>query len=195
MAWASFLTDVFAQLVVILYPGVFVYWLIVHTNIARLRAARIKAEWIAAFAWVVTAGPLIYFRREIFQWRWPMPFWIASGLVAFIMALTFGRAASRHIPLRTLIGLAEIEPQKNKQIMLESGVYGRTRNPIYFAHILLVFSAAALSGFAANWIMLGLDVIVLPFLILAEERELLDRFGPAYAAYMKRVPRFFPRLR
>ena len=49
-------------------------------------------------------------------------------------------------------------------------------------------------GFVANWIGFALDCIFLPFLIRAEERELLARYGSEFAAYMTRVPRFFPQL-
>ena len=94
--------------------------------------------------------------------------------------------------MRTMVGFPEIEPQKNKQPILNSGIYSKTRNPLYFGHWLLVFSAAALSNFAANWVLFGLDCVILPLVIRFEERELLTRYGANYAAYMRRVPRFYP---
>jgi len=60
---------------------------------------------------------------------------------------------------------------------------------------LLVLSAALLTNYAASWIMFGANCLFLPLLIRAEERELLVRYGTEYAAYMRRVPRFFPQLR
>jgi protein-S-isoprenylcysteine O-methyltransferase Ste14 len=191
---------IFAQWVVIFYPGVLVFWLIVHNNIERLRTVGIRAYWIAAVAWGVTSGPLLFFRREIFSVRWPMPGLLAGltegfGVIAFFVALFFLLSATKQISTRTMVGLPELEPHKNNQPVLNAGIYSKTRNPIYFAHWLLVFSSAAVTDFAANWILFALDCIALPLLIRAEERELLTRYGPDYTTYMRRVPRFFPQLR
>jgi len=197
---ACLLRDFIAQWIVIFYPGVFVFWFIIHNNIERLRALGTRAFWTAAIAWGITAGPLIVFRREIFAVRWilPQPFagiLLGLGIVAFVVAIiTFGKAREQ-ITHRAMIGFPEISPQKNKQPLLNSGIYARTRNPIYLAHLLWVFAAAAISSFAANWIMFALDCLILPLLVRAEERELLTRYGNQFADYMRRVPRLFPQLR
>src|SRR5262249_26567105 len=74
------LPSIFAQWIVIFYPGVLVFWLVVHTNIDRLRAVGPRAYWVvAAAAWIATAGPLLLFRRRIFSIRLLMP-----GLVVAI---------------------------------------------------------------------------------------------------------------
>jgi protein-S-isoprenylcysteine O-methyltransferase Ste14 len=192
------LASLFAQAIVILYPGVFVFWLIMHNFIDRLRPFGIRAYWVAALAWGLTSGPLLYFRSDMFSTRWipPQPLnWIlpAVGLVAFLLSVVFLSKAGREISFRTLVGLPEVEPQKNVQPVLNTGIYSKTRNPIYFGHWLLVFSAAAMTNYAANWIGFALDCLILPLLIRAEERELLARYGRDFADYMSRVPRFFPR--
>ena len=191
---------VFAQSIVILYPGVFVFWLIVHNNIERLRLWGTRAYWVAAGAWLSTSGPLLFFRRDIFAVRLELPKPMAAvmtgiGLVGLVLAIAFFSQAREQIPHRTMIGLPEIEPSKNKQPLLNSGIYSKTRNPIYVAHLFLVFSAAALTNFAANWVLFALDCIVLPLLVRAEERELTRRYGSEFTEYMRRVPRFFPQLR
>jgi len=198
IAWL--LTAIFAQVMVIFYPGVLVFWLVVHNQIARLRPFGIKAYWVAAVAWLFTSGPLILFRRGVFSvlWAAPRPFsaiLTVSGVATFGLAAFIMLQASRQISFRIMVGLPEIEPQKNKQIVLHQGIYSRTRNPIYLAHWLFVFSSAALTGFAANWIGFALDCLILPLMIRAEEKELLARHGQNFADYMRRVPRFFPQLR
>jgi protein-S-isoprenylcysteine O-methyltransferase Ste14 len=188
-----FLIDFFAQGIAIVYPGVFVFWFVMHTKIDRWRKLGRKSYWIAGIGWPVTAIPLLYFRTEIFSLRWTDSLVIQGlGVLALIVSLAVAGMASRVIPQRTLIGLAELEPHKGKQPLLTAGIYSRTRNPIYFFHWLLVFSAAALSGYAANWIFFGLDCFILPLMIRAEELELLARYGSEFRLYMKRVPRFFP---
>lgn len=191
----SLLTALFAQWIVIFYPGVLVFWLLIHTRIERWRRIGTKAYWVALSAWLLTATPLLYFRSELFSVRWPpIVAMELAGLIAFFLALVFGWEASKIIPLRTLVGLPELEPHKNKQPLMNTGIYAKTRNPIYFAHWLLVFSAAALTSFAANWVMFASDCVVLPLMIRTEERELLGRDGSEFADYMRRVPRFFPKL-
>jgi protein-S-isoprenylcysteine O-methyltransferase Ste14 len=190
----------FAQIIVIFYPGVFVYWMIVHNNVSRLRTWGTRAFWVALPAWVVTAVPLLFLRESIFSVRWEFPDWaeallVAAGIFAIILAGALLLRAGKQIPFRTLIGFPEIAPQTNKQPVLKSGIYSKTRNPVYLAHWLLVFSAAAFTNFAANWIGFALDCAILPLLIHAEERELLTRFGNQFEGYMRQVPRFFPRLR
>jgi protein-S-isoprenylcysteine O-methyltransferase Ste14 len=192
--------SIFAQVMVIFYPGVLVFWLIVHSNIERLRAWGTRAYWVAAVAWLTTAGPLLVFRSRIFSVRWLIPQPFATivtilGIVTLTLASVCLSQARRQISFRTMIGLPEIEPHQNKQPVLSSGIYARTRNPIYLAHLLLVFSSAALTGFAANWIGFAVDCFILPLLIHTEESELLARYGGEFAEYMRRVPRLFPQLR
>jgi protein-S-isoprenylcysteine O-methyltransferase Ste14 len=191
---------IFAQVIVIVYPGVLVFWLIIHNNIDRFRGRGTRAYRAAVIVWTATAGPLLFFRRSLFSIRWPLPspfagLFIAIGGCAFVLALVCLRQALKQIPVRTMVGIPEINPHQNKHAVLNSGVYSKTRNPIYLGHWLLVFAAAALTQFAANWILFVIDCAFLPLLIRAEERELLARYGSEFADYMHRVPRFFPRLR
>jgi protein-S-isoprenylcysteine O-methyltransferase Ste14 len=191
----------FAQWIVIFYPGVLVFWLIVHTNIERLRTVGPRVYLaVAAAAWIATAGPLLFFRRQVFSIRLLMPGAADAGIailgaLALVASGVLFSQAMKQIPLRTMIGLPEIEPHKRKQPVLNAGIYSITRNPIYLAHWLLVFSSAALTNFAANWIMFVADCVMLPLVIRAEERELVARYGAAYQSYMRQVPRFFPQLR
>jgi protein-S-isoprenylcysteine O-methyltransferase Ste14 len=76
---------------------------------------------------------------------------------------------------------------------LTSGIYARTRNPVYLTHWLILLAFAAWSGYAANWLLFALDAVLLPLMIHAEEKELLDRYGSAFRDYMRSVPRFFPK--
>lgn len=72
------------------------------------------------------------------------------------------------------------------------GVYARVRHPQYVAFALV------LTGFLLQWPTL-VTLVLYPVFLVAyahlgrrEERDSLARFGPAYAAYMRDVPAFFP---
>ena len=120
--------------------------------------------------------------------------WLAViGGVSLLAAVRTFSLAGRVISRRTLLGLVELEPQLNPQPVMQTGIYSKTRNPVYLAHWLLILGAAAISGFAANWFLVAAEILLLAVLIRTEEKELLSRYGSEYANYMRRVPRFFPR--
>jgi protein-S-isoprenylcysteine O-methyltransferase Ste14 len=190
------LADLAAGLLVLIYPGVFLFWFVIHLNIEYWRRLGKRSYWAACCVWPATWIPLIAFRDEIFRPRIEMPALVVIiGIAAAVGAAYVGRQAAKVIRLRTLVGIPELEPEKNRQPILQTGIYGRTRNPIYLAHWMIVLAAAAVTGLVANWVLFLADCVVLPALILAEERELLKRYGPEFRSYMKRVPRFLPQMR
>lgn len=86
-------------------------------------------------------------------------------------------------------------PFENTTTLVTVGVYRFIRHPLYASLLALVWCAYLKNPFAVSGIVLALSASA--FLIatsVAEERENLVRFGAAYAAYMKRTPRFLPFL-
>ncbi|MEW5829292.1 MAG: methyltransferase [Chloroflexota bacterium] len=82
-------------------------------------------------------------------------------------------------------------PQEGR--LVESKIYAVIRHPVYSAVLRLGWALALWRGtwpalaFAA-FMPLGLTL----WLRLAEERELVQRFGESYADHRRRVPAFFP---
>ena len=191
--WA--LIDAIARLVVIFYPGLIAFWLIIHSRIEHWRkVGKGRAYGTACLPWPVIAAVLGSLQQELFAYRWRMPsVVIALGFVALAWAFVTGYQASREIPHRTLIGLAEIEPDSNRQPLLAAGIYSRTRNPVYFTHFLVILFTAMTTGYVASWALIVLVIVGDALMIRAEERELKARFGAPFEEYMRRVPRFVPR--
>lgn len=113
--------------------------------------------------------------------------WIQAPLTLLIMAASAFLAMSG---LSIVFGEVR-EPPK----VIDKGVFGIVRHPIYFASILfyLGLTLSTLSILAAAvWI-----VIVLFYYLISrfEEKLLLQNFGPAYAEYMRRVPMMIPGLK
>ncbi len=86
---------------------------------------------------------------------------------------------------------------KNKQVaasrLVEGGVYGLSRNPMYVANMLIVAGICMAAGSPAAY------VLVIPFflfayqaIVCAEENFLRTKFGAEYDGYCARVPRFLP---
>lgn len=118
--------------------------------------------------------------------------WIAAGFMSFFLGcvlcgwcvILFLRARGTPVPLNP--------PDE----LLQTGLYGRVRNPMLAGVFLALFGVGLLLHSASVvlvWVPGYILVHVLE-LKLVEEPELERRFGPAYAEYRKRVPMFFPRL-
>jgi len=93
--------------------------------------------------------------------------------------------------LFVLLSLAS-QRQKEQGKIIDTGVYGIVRNPMYLGGMML-FIAMAL--FLPNWIMIGLSVInqaIIYAFTVSEERVNIVIFGDSYREYMARVPRLNP---
>jgi len=105
---------------------------------------------------------------------------LLGALVIFLGFVTVRRA---------LIILPYIEEQK----LCTEGLYAKTRNPIYFAWILLIIPGLVIMtglylGFTIPFFMYGVFRIFIP-----REEEYLERlFGEAYTNYKKSTGRLFP---
>ena len=84
---------------------------------------------------------------------------------------------------------------RKAETIVTGGPYSITRNPLY------LFSAVAAAGVGAQIGSIvttvgfaALCALAFYFVILREERFLAAAFGTPYTDYMRRVPRFFPRV-
>jgi len=78
--------------------------------------------------------------------------------------------------------------------LVTSGPYARVRHPFYGAVFLGMLANTLLT---ASWLVGLAGWTTLVFIRLRvglEEQRLVERFGDDYRAYMRRVPRFIPRL-
>lgn len=89
---------------------------------------------------------------------------------------------------------------KNKQVaasrLVEGGVYGHSRNPMYVANMLIVTGLCMVAGSPTAYLL------VIPFflfayqaIVCAEEDFLRRKFRAEYEKYCARVPRFLPMFR
>lgn len=112
------------------------------------------------------------------------PFWLVGGLIllwSFWNFLNEGRGTP-----------APIDPPKE---LVLTGFYQYVRNPMYVGVILILIGHFLWLGF---WYILAYTVIafiiVHLFVTLYEEPVLRMKFGEAYEEYLRRVPRWIPRL-
>ena len=90
---------------------------------------------------------------------------------------------------RTTPSPTQIDSAKH---LVVSGIYTRTRNPMYLGMVVFLIGVECISANA--WLLLGPLVFALyiqRFQIAPEERVMHEKFGAAYDGYQQRVRRWF----
>lgn len=77
--------------------------------------------------------------------------------------------------------------------LLRSGPYRWSRNPIYAGEAVVWLGWALFYGSSRVWAGFAIVCAALATFVRWEERQLLERFGDDYRAYLKAVPRWMGR--
>lgn len=118
---------------------------------------------------------------------------MALGVISFTAALWLRRERMRQLGPTKISGFAEISRERYPGALLTDGIYGRIRHPRYIEMLLLALGYSLIANYSGPYIAWWISLPVLYLVVILEERELLQRFGPAYEEYCRRVPRFIPR--
>jgi len=106
---------------------------------------------------------------------------LAGLLLALVGVLQFRRARTTVNPM---------SPAK-ASALVSSGIYRRSRNPMYLGMALLLLGVAAWGSTLAGYLLvLAFCWFLTRFQIIPEERALLAAFGQEFAQYMARVRRW-----
>ena len=165
------------------------------------RIGRIPYKCFAAFRFLVFIVLFAVISIGIIDFigiSWILPIPAASGLVIGIILQAVGLSilvsAFRTLSLHRALG-GDVYKTSEGSKLITTGVYSRTRNPLYFSTTLILFGWTM--AFTSSFLL----VFTLQFLLIfwlasrREEMELEDRFGEQYLRYKEEVPRFFPSLR
>ncbi|KOQ79656.1 protein-S-isoprenylcysteine methyltransferase [Stenotrophomonas maltophilia] len=122
-----------------------------------------------------------------FDFRAPVPVLLAGltmtlgVMLNLLPKVSFRRAGTTVNPLRP----------SASSVLVTSGIYRRTRNPMYLGQALVLLGAMM---YLQNLIALLVVPLFLAYItrlqILPEERALMARFPEAYVQYCRRVPRW-----
>ncbi|MHA6964848.1 S-isoprenylcysteine methyltransferase [Zobellella denitrificans] len=113
--------------------------------------------------------------------------WVALLVLAAGLALM---AAAAWQLARAHTTVLPFHPEQASHLVT-TGIFRRSRNPIYLGDLLLLLAWALWLGSLFNLLLLGLFVLYMNRVqIAAEERALARKFGPAYLGYCARVRRW-----
>ncbi len=118
---------------------------------------------LAALGWMLAGGPLV-----------------AVGLALLVAS------APRHKKAGT-----NIEPWKPTTAIIDDGIYGYSRNPIYLGMAFVCAGIAVAAGSFAALVLLIPCLVVIRFYVIGREEAYLEaKFGDEYRDYMSRVRRW-----
>jgi protein-S-isoprenylcysteine O-methyltransferase Ste14 len=148
------------------YPGV----AIISTVVARIRSI---------------PGPGI----PHYWWYNVLP---ALGWVLIVVSFLFFLRVLQTFGVDNLTMLYVYFPEESR--LVDHKIYNILRHPAYASAQRIAIGLALLNG---NWFALASALIfalgLWGWVRLVEEKELIERFGPAYVEYRQRVPAFCPR--
>ena len=121
---------------------------------------------------------------------WPL---IVAGSLLYLLSASLEVRIRRHLPLSTFVGIPELSGRADADALVRKGIYAHVRHPRYLAVLLGTTGWALVVNFAGLYILMACLAAALYGVIILEERELLERFGPAYEEYRRGVPRLIPR--
>jgi protein-S-isoprenylcysteine O-methyltransferase Ste14 len=93
-----------------------------------------------------------------------------------------------------IMAFKEIRSTYRIEHLVTSGIYSRTRNPVYLAFGLIIAGIAIFSLSYLSFIWVFISYLLMFWIAKREERDLEKAFGDSYLKYKREVPAFFPRL-
>lgn len=123
-----------------------------------------------------------------FAWLSPIP-WLASpvvGVSLLLASLTLILTAQAQMGLSWRVGIDE-----SPTSLVQSGLFRRGRNPIYFGLHLSLWGLFLTIPSAVMLLTAGLGSALINIQVRLEEQHLLKLHGPIYEDFQRQVPRWF----
>jgi len=185
-----------ALIMVVMLPAALFYWLLIHPLVRFWR--RLGPGWaygiVCSFMALGMVG-LSRIRHALLAVEFGTGYYLtALGLLLLAASAWLAFQILRHMSPLTIMGLAELAPDQRPQRLITTGVYAIIRHPRYVQFYLGLLGSALIANYLAPYMVVALWLPGIYVIVLLEEKELRDRFGPAYDEYCRRVPRFIPRF-
>jgi protein-S-isoprenylcysteine O-methyltransferase Ste14 len=184
-----------ALLLTVVMPPFLLYWLAIHPFVRFWR--RLGLGLSLGIVWgivLLAAAGLFRFRGWLlavdYGTNWIC---IGVGLVCLATAGWLRRRLKQHFSARALVGLPELAPERHHQPLVTEGLHAIVRHPRYLQFLLALLGWSLLANHLAAYVASALWIPGVWLIVLLEEKELRQRYGPEYEAYCRRVPRFLPR--
>lgn len=113
--------------------------------------------------------------------------WNAIGLIPLIAGIVLNLAADAALKKHG----TTVKPFEKSTVLITSGVYKFSRNPMYLGMILMLIGVALLMGSIAPYSIIPVFIIIIDKTFIRTEEDSLDRqFGRAWIEYRDNVRRW-----
>lgn len=154
---------------------------------APFAISRAAAAWMAM--WIIL-GLITARWRHITLYHTPWS-WLPT-IVFFGAGFWLYSQSGKNFSAKQLGGLPEVVAGHGEQRLVTSGIRARVRHPVYLAHLCEMLAWSIGTGLMVLYGLTALALATGAIMIRMEDRELEDRFGPAYRAYRQQVPAILP---
>lgn len=113
------------------------------------------------------------------------------GYMLATLGVVLTSRSLKEISFSSFLGLSGKKNEPTEHLVIR-GIYSKIRHPLYLGLILIFLGYFLVSGTVGALIHLSCLIGYLPFGIYFEEKNLLKKYGEAYADYQKTVPAIFP---
>lgn len=110
-----------------------------------------------------------------------------AGFVLFVIGF-FGFARMAKEGLEEKAGAKELRWVDSKKVV-DSGIFGIIRHPIYLGMIFIIISLVCISQHWLSLVLGAPSLVYMYYSMIAEERINIEKFGEDYKRYMEKVPR------
>ncbi|MBI2135607.1 isoprenylcysteine carboxylmethyltransferase family protein [Candidatus Woesearchaeota archaeon] len=171
------------------------WWFVIHSKFLALRKFGLGFHIMIMAIWVMIGIILFKYSFKILAYRLETRYTFFAGILLTCLVVFIDLKRQQDFSFTTIIGLPEVLPKKYKSKLITQGVFSYIRHPRYLEYILFALAMAFVTGSVICYLFFIYTLVAFNFLARLEEKELIQRFGKKYLAYMKRVPRFLPGLR
>ena len=185
---------VFGCLIVVGLPPGLGWWFVIHPFIDVWRRVGKEMTFIVGMALMFASMVPLYWVRDTLLMAdlGTSPITVAIAIVLAACAAFIAFKRRKHLTMAILAGLPELEEGGKGGSLLTEGPYSVVRNPRYIEMVLGVFAYAAFSNYVGPYVLALVSIPLIHMIVILEERELRDRFGSEYDAYLASVPRYWP---
>lgn len=137
--------------------------------------------------WLIAFAVIAWLQVRVLPTPFPQPLGHDIGALAILCGAFFMVAAILQLRRHR----TTVMPHQSASALVTTGVFGKSRNPIYLADILLLAGFSLWFGSVAGLILVPVFVLVLTQrFIEGEEDRLRASFGNAFEEYSKKTRRW-----
>jgi len=143
---------------------------------------------------VAVPALLVWLYGTEIGWGLPGPLGVLAVLAGLALILVAMRLWLETVRLFASVGRGTLAPWDPTRRLVVRGPYQRVRNPMISAVAFVLLGEALALGSTPILIEFGVFALInATFIPLAEEPDLVRRFGAEYEEYRRAVPRWIPR--